>query len=276
MTAIAYVIGTAMGYPIGALMALGDTFGLVISAALAGVFVILVFRYTASQRNITAAKDTIYGALLGIVLFRHDTAIMFAEEWRLVKGALAHMKEGLKPLAVVIVPMMVIIGQLGLFYSYRPLTVGETAIVTVEGQPQDHHAIQEAVLQAAPGVLVETAALRIPAKNQVCWRIIAKAPGTGDIAIQAGGQTYYKSVVVGRRKGVVRLSPRLVRAGLLATLFESGEPLLPPHCPFQSIQVSYPPAALQVGPWRVHWLIGFMAVAMTVAFAIKGFLGVEL
>ncbi len=250
--------------------------GLVGTAALAGFLVIVVFRYVADQRSIKRAKDGIYAALLGIVIFRHDTSVMFAEEWRLIKASLSHMKCGLRPLAVVIVPMIAIIAQLGLFYSYRPLLPGESSVVIITQANGHWELITDARLHVPSAITVETPALRIPGRGQVYWRIKAEKPGVHELTVTIDDEGYQKAVVVGPVDNIRRLSRIRTRRGFLAILFESSEPPLPVNAGIDSIQVRYPPAAWPLGPFRLHWLVPFLAITLIVGFTLKVYWGVQL
>jgi len=276
MTALACALRTMAGWIVGSVVALGPTAGLALVAILAGALVIVIFRYTANQESLRAAKDAMHAALLGIVLFRHDTRVMFREEWRLVRGALVYMVGGLRPLAFVILPIMAIIAQLELFYAHHPLVVGEATVVTVHAAQGDTDAISGAHLEAPSGIEIETPALRIPARSEVCWRVKSTQPGAYTLAVHVGEDSYDKSLLVGLRANPVRLSPSRVRTGFWATLFDSAEAPLPSRAPLTRIDVAYAPTAVQIGPWHLHWMVPFLVVAMLVGLALKGPLRVEL
>lgn len=255
----------------------GPVAGLLIVSAVTGVLVLLVFRYTANQRRLRRSKDRIQGALLGVVLFRHDTAVMFGEEKRLVLGAVAYLLGGLVPLAAAIVPMMAIFAPLVLFYSYRPLLPGEQTILTVRAAGDGMTDITEVSLEAPDGIEIETPALRIPASGEVCWRISGRTPGGHEVRVRIGDRSYPKSVRVAEDGKRALLSPSRVRTGFFAALFDSGERLMARDAPLQRIDVRYPPApTLRVGPWRLHWVVWFMVGSMLVAILLKGYLKVEL
>lgn len=274
MTAIAWGLRTAAGGLVGAVMALGPTAGLVALSVLTGIGVMVAFKYTANRRALRRAKDGIGAALLGIVVFRHDTRVMFAEEWRLLRSAVAYLLAGLRPLAVVIVPLAAIFAQMELFAGFAPLPVGADALVIAQGPDGKLGALVEATL-TGNGVEVVTPALRIPATGEVCWRIRGKAPGAHTLTLSAGGATIEKTVVVGGEPGATRLSPHRAR-GFFATLFASGEPPLPADAPAASISVQYPHALVHLGPIALHWIWATLLIATIAALIVKPILRVEL
>jgi hypothetical protein len=271
----AYLLRAACVAIVRPFMALGPTWGLIVVSVLVGVLVLLVVRWTANQDRLRVARDGMPGALLGIYLFRHDTAVMFAEEWRLVVAAFRYMAAAVKPLLVSVVIVGAIMTGLAPYLSCRPLATGERALVTLRVGRGGEAVLRDAVLTPSPGIAVETPGLRIPTRGEVCWRIAALQPGEHPVEIGAGGATYSKEVVVGPSKPATPVSAARVGAGLGAVLFDSAEAPLK-SAQVAEIRVGYPSAPWRLGPWRMHWLIGFLCVSMLAAVLLKGYLRVEL
>ncbi len=272
-TTIAYALRTVGAWIVAPFMLLGPTLGMIALSVVVSAFVLLVFRYTADQRRLRASKDQMQGALLGIVVFQHDTAVMFREEGRLIRGAFAYMLNGLKPLAVMVVPMLAIIAALGGFCSHGPLEPGARTMVTLRGPAES--AFAGASIEPGPGMEVETPPLRIPSRGEVCWRIRATAPGVHPLQVRVGGETYVKALVVGGKGRMAALSPMRTRKGFWATLIDSAEPPLPAS-PLSQIRVEYPPARWHLGPVAMPWLLAFFILTVIVGLVLKGPLRVEL
>lgn len=275
MTAIAFWLRTAAGWLVGALYSLGPEAGLVLVSVLTGVGVMVAFKYTADRKALRSAKDSIQAALLGIVIFRHDTRTMFAEEWRLIRGSVQYMLAGLRPLAAVIVPMVAIFAQLELYSGFDPIPVGGTALVTVEAGGESLGELAHATL-AGNAVEVETPPLRIEREGEVCWRIRGDEPGRHRLVLNVGGRTLEKSVVVGDGDRAVRLSPHRVRSGFYGTMFGSAERPLPADAPVQAISVDYEPSLVALGPVAMHWIPATLIIATIAALVVKPLLRVEI
>jgi hypothetical protein len=274
-TIIGLALRTVGTWVVAPFMALGPTLGLIVLSVVVTVFVLLIFRGTSDPRKLRTSKDQMQGALLGIVVFQHDTAVMFGEEWRLIRGALTYMLAGLKPLAAMIVPVMAVIAALGLYYSRSPLSAGKTSIVTIYGTPANGPALSGARLDGAPGVTVETAPLRIPSRGEVCWGIRGVQPGLHTLTVRVGDTSYAKSVVVGPNAKMLPLSAERVRGGFWATFAHTGEPALPDGA-VDRISVEYPSAQWHLGPIGMHWLLAFLILTILVGLVLKGPLRVEL
>jgi hypothetical protein len=275
MSWIAYGLRTAGQWPVDALMALGQTAGIVLISVLTGIGIMVAFKYTANSRALRAAKDTIQGALLGIVVFRHDTRAMFGEEGRLLRGSFRYMLAGIKPLAVVIIPMVAIFAAIELYAGYAPLPVGSSALVTVEAPGEDLGALDEATL-AGNAVEVETEPLRIPATGEVCWRIRADEPGEHTLTLSTGGRSVEKSVVVGQDLRPIPISLHRVQSGFEHVLIRNDEPLIPGDAPVAAITVDYPEALVDLGFVRMHWIWATLIIATIAAIIVKPILKVEI
>jgi len=274
-TTIAYGLRTVGAWIVAPFMLLGPTLGMIALSLVVGALVLLIFRYTANQRGLRHSKDQMQGGLLGIVVFQHDTAVMFSEEWRLVRGALSYMLNGLRPLAVMIVPVMAVIAGMGTFYAHSALAPGARTTLTVRGTREDAPALLSASLAPGPGVEVETPPLRMPSRSEVCWRVRATAPGTHALAVRVGSETYTKTLVVGGNGRMAGLSPVRTQGAFWATLSESAEAPLPAGSVHQ-ISVQYPSARWRLGPLKMHWLLAFLVLTIIVGLVLKGPMRVEL
>lgn len=275
MSWIALALRTVGQWPVDAAMALGQTAGIVLLSILTGIGIMVAFKYTANRGALRAAKDSIQAALLGIVVFRHDTRAMFAEEGRLFRGAFRYMLAGLKPLAVVIIPMVAIFAAIELYAGFGPLPVGDTAIVTAQAPGDDLGALADATL-TGNAVEVETEPLRIPATGEVCWRVRADEPGEHLLTLSAGGQSVEKSLIAGEHARPVSVSLHRVRGGFEHVLIRSDEPLIPADVPVSAIVVEYPETLVDLGVVRLHWIWATLIIATIAAIIVKPILKVEI
>ncbi len=262
-------------WPVDALMSLGQTAGIVLISVLTGIAVMAAFKYTANRRALRSAKDAIQAALLGIVVFRHDTRAMFSEEGRLLRGAFAYMFAGFRPLAAVIVPMVAIFAAIELYAGYGPLPVGQSAIVTATAPGGELGALADATLTGT-AVQVETEPLRIPATGEVCWRVRADEPGEHTLTLSVGGQRVEKSLIAGERVRPVAVSPHRARGGFEHVLIGSAEPLIPADAAVAEIAVAYPPTLVDLGIVRLHWIWATLILATIAALIAKPLLRVEM
>ena len=275
MSWIALGLRTVGQWPVDAAMALGQTAGIVLISIVTGIGIMIAFKYTANAKALRSAKDAIQAALLGIVVFRHDTRTMFAEEGRLLRGSLRYMLAGLKPLAVVIVPMVAIFAAIELYAGFGPLPPGQSAIVTATATGDDLGSLADAKL-TGNAVTVETEPLRIPATGEVCWRVRVDEPGAHTLTLSVGGKTVQKSLVAGDDLRPIAVSLQRVRGGFEHVLIRNDEPLIPVEMPVASIAVEYPETAVDLGVVRLHWIWATLIIATIAALIVKPILKVEI
>ena len=76
------------------------------------------------------SKEALQAAWLS--LFKDDLKVSLKCQVRLLLNAFSLLYHALVPMAVLTVPMILLLGQLALWYQARPLRVGEESIVTVK------------------------------------------------------------------------------------------------------------------------------------------------
>ena len=76
-----------------------------------------------------------------------------------------------------VVPVTLLLGQLGLWYQARPLKIGEDAVVTLKLNGDSGSAWPAVSLQPTDKVGVEVGPVRVRSKREVCWKISARGRG---------------------------------------------------------------------------------------------------
>src|SRR5439155_16525884 len=108
---------------------------------------------------------------------------------RLLLGAGWLLLLALVPMAVMIVPTLLILGQLSLWYQQRPLRVGEEAIVTMKLNGEANTPLPDVSLQPTNAVETTVGPVRVPSQREVCWNIKANESGTHRLVFQVGEQS---------------------------------------------------------------------------------------
>jgi hypothetical protein len=178
----------------------------------------------------------------------------------------------LRPMLVLMLPVMIIIIQLAARYEYRPLSVGESTLIraTVAADIP----IQEVRIEIPEGIEVETSPLRIPDKDRIFWRIRAVEPGEWEIGFHLQEQNVSKQIVVGTGRTI--LASRRVKASSFSALLYPLESTLPGDAFVKEISIQYPHKRLTLSGMGVHWLVFFFIVSVVTGFALKGIFKVEI
>jgi|GEM_PF-241446 len=250
--------------------------GLVLSSALVGVLMLLAFRYTSNQTALGRARDDIAANLLALKLFKDDLRVGLMAQLRLL-AALARLQyHMLRPVLIMLLPILLILGQMGLCYQWRPLRPGERTLIRVRlGQQAANDGQLEVNLLPTRGLLVEAGP--VPGGGQLVWRVRGGEPGRYRLQFElrrlpasaddgGTGLIVEKELVVGHERG--RVSAARVGAQWTTQILHPAEARLPEDGPLRSIEIEYAGADsyFSGSNW---WLLWFFAISMAAALLLK-------
>jgi hypothetical protein len=243
------------------------TWSLTAIAIATGIAMLWVFGRFSNAEQAALAKHKIRANLYAFRLYADEPALIFRAQKQLLFWNARYLASMLRPSAVLLVPATLLMFGLDAVYGHRPLSPGESAIVTAQlGSGSDVGSLAPTL--EGRGIAVETPCVRIPAERQFCWRVRAMGAASGSVILRVAGVSFSKSVRTGAPSGVV--AERRV-ASLFEWLRYPGEPRLPGG-PLRWIGVSYPGATLDVFGHGAHWLLWFVAVSLlTMLLARKRF-----
>jgi uncharacterized membrane protein (DUF106 family) len=273
MTFISAIMTAMFDFLLRPFAGLSPWYGIAAVSLLTGVVMLLIFRCTSNQRAIRRAKQRIRAHLLEVRLYRDDVRVLLRAQKDILLNNLAYLGNSLAPLAVMIIPVVLILVQLNAHYGYQPLRPNESGIVSARFAHTADLDTCRLELIVPSGLRVETPPLRIPSLREVDWRIGAKRPGKYVLAIAVGEQRVEKQVVVAA--GPARVAPERVASGWSAMLMNPGEKPLPHGSVVRSITVGYKRASLPLLRWNIHWLVAFFVLSIAFGFALKGLFRVE-
>jgi hypothetical protein len=130
------------------------------------------------------------------------------------------------------------------------------------------------ILEASPGVAVETPPLTLVQRGEVHWRIRGLNRGEHGLTARIDDHFVTKEVVVGSAR--TPLAPTRPSSGILDQLLHPGEAPIPREVPIQGITVHYRRATVSFLGWQVHWVVPFLLLTILLGFAMQKPLGVKL
>lgn len=264
LNALANTVGGVLLAPLGFLP---GWLSATLVGVLTGVAMLVAFKYTSNQRAIKCVKDDIKANLLALKLFKENTSVVLVAQGRILLAACRLMTLALVPMLVMVVPVLLILGQLSLWYQARPLRVGEDALVTVAVDERAAAALNDLRLQSADGAEVAIGPVRLPSKHEVVWSIRAKQPGVHRLAFALGEQRAEKQLAVGDR--LMRVSSLRPAWNWGDALLYPAEPPFPPDSSIRSIAIDYP-ARFSWTSGADAWVVYWFAVSMIAGFALRG------
>lgn len=245
---------------------------LVVFSIVASFCGLLVYKYTSNQAAIMQVKNRIKASMLAIKLFKDDLRVMFRSCGTVLVCAAKLFFHALLPLAIMIVPFVLGMAQLGLRYQWRPLRPGEAVTMTVSFVPDTELMSTPISLEPGQVFVAETPPVRILSEHEVVWRLRATQPGNERIRIHAGNEVLEKTIDVG--DDFSRVSLLRSSSGFVDLLLHPGEQTIPSSSMVRSIALSYPDRE----SWfcgATFWLLWLIGLSFGAAYLLKPVLHVE-
>jgi hypothetical protein len=255
-------------WPVQALDAGIQAFLLGIPAA---VLALVIFRYASDQTGIETAKERIKGYLIELWLYRDDLWVTLLALGHILGHNVTYLRHALLPMAIMIVPFLLMLIQIESRFAFRALEPGETAVLTLALDGDTRVSQLPIELRLPAGLVPETPPLRIDATGEVTWRLRAEAVGAHDVQIVLGDERVAKTIRVGGNG--VGVATELYRPGDWNALLYPQEPALDANGTVSALTFSYPRAG---GEWlglsSASWM--FFLSSILFGFALRGLFGV--
>jgi len=257
----------------GPMQALPAWLSLVVVSALLGVLMLVLFKYTSPQKAIGRVRDRIKANLLAMKLFKDSVSAVLKAQGRVFAAAIMLLACSLPPVLVMILPFCLVLGQLGIWYEYRPLEVNEEAIVEMQLSGTGNNPLPPVALEQAGVVRIVVGPVRVPSEQRVYWKIQAMKPGTHELRFKVGDSLVGKRITVG--SGLMPVSMKRPSLNIGDVILYPAEKPFAPSSPVQSIAISYPErSGMLTGSG--NWVITLFIVSMLAALAVKPIFNVKL
>ncbi len=244
-----------------------------IISAFAGILLLVIFKYTSNQQAIGRVRDKVNAHLLSLRLFKDSISATLKAQQQIFKGAMLLLFYAVKPMLFMIVPVALMLAQMGLVYQYRPLVPGEEAVVTMKLKVGPDNLMPDVSIESMPAKVV-TGPVRILSRSEICWKIRAEKAGRSLIKFKVADIHVTKELAVG--EGFMRVSPERPAWNWGDIILYPQEKPFEPDSVVQSINIVYP----EQSSWSLlgipFWLFFFFIVSMVFALIFKPFLNVRI
>ena len=244
-----------------------------------GVLALLAMKYTTNQKRVERYKDRYQGHILAIKLFRDSFGVVIASLVKTLAWVGAYLTEQFKPMFVMLVPFVLLFGQLMMRAGFTPLPLGEKTLLTVE-MAADRSPLDVKV-ELPSGVEAAGPAIREPSRHRLIVPIVARAAGVHALKFDCGGPVVEKTLHAGPMDGTPMVSP--VRSqDFWDRVLYPGEPAFGAGSPIEKIELHYPVRPLSVLGLDLSFgseiglMLTFVVVTIVAAFALKGVFGVTI
>ena len=247
--------------------------GLIAASLVASIVLVILFGFTSNPNAIRRTRNRLLARTLELLMFQHDLRASFTACGRILTANAAYLFQFLRPMAVGLIPLLLIFVQMESWFDRRPLRIGEHAVLSVEIDQSESVLNQTLELQLAEMLKIDSPPVRIPARNELAWRIAAKGPGNGWVDVTSGGIKERKSLSAGDQ--LVRLSQTRESHGMLQQLFSPSEPPLNASSPIRRMLVSYPRRELLIGQTAIPWLVAALGLIMIMSLILGRLFGIR-
>jgi hypothetical protein len=233
------------------------------AAAVTGVLLLAVFKYTSNQRAILRVRNDINAHLLALKLFKDSARVSLKAQGRILLGAFRLFVLAVVPMLVMAVPVTLLLGQLALWYQARPLRVGEDAVIALKLNGDAATAWPPVSLEPNDAVAVEVGPVRVRSQRTVCWNVKAREGGSHQLVFQVGGQPVAKELAVG--DGFMRVSQQRPGWDWSEILLNPWEEPFRPDASVHSIEINYPRRSSWTSgtdSWVIYWFVVSMVAAL--------------
>ena len=161
-----------------------------IISAVTGVVLLIIFKYTSNQRAIGRVRDDIKANMLALKLFKDSISVTLQAQGRVFKAACLLLLHAIRPMLVMIVPISLLLAQMGLWYQSRPLLPGEEALVTVKlnSNIETPWPIDFASIEPTPAVEVTIESVGVFSNHAIHWKKRALERGSNPIVFKLDDQ----------------------------------------------------------------------------------------
>jgi hypothetical protein len=254
---------------------------LIVISIVAGILAAIAFRYTSNQAALKRVADQVRASLLAMRLFKEDLRSVFRAQLSLFKASGLRLWYSLPPLVVLIIPFVLLLAQLAMWYEFRPVAPGEAVLVEVTLASE---AWADPPLKLiAPDMIAVESSVRNAHDHAITWRIrpqpeaLKHNPLTLRFAL--GEQTVAeKSFAVsasGGRNELVVVSPVRPGPSFWDRLLYPGEPAFGKRSPVQAISISYGSRTNTLFGLAIPWWLTFFVVSILAALALKPVIKVQ-
>lgn len=249
--------------------------GMIFISFLTALLMLFVFRFTSHQQGIRHVKNKIKAHLLEIRLFKDSLSVSFRAQGNILRYNLKYIGYSAKPLMVMIIPLILILLQLNLWFGYQSLKPGQEVLLKAEVDKELSLLDTEFLIEPSSGLVLQSPPLRIEENKEVNWKLLANRAGVHELSMTVNGQSAVKKVAVAQKR-LHKISPVKVRRNFVDELFHPGEAPFPESYPVKSLEITYPSNHLSLFGWRIHWIIVYFALSIIFGFSLKGVFKVEI
>ena len=272
---VSRILRTGPGYLLDPLADRPAIWSLIWVSILTAILALFIYRLFSSPEAIRGAKRLVKAHILEMRLFQEDPVLMGRAIRSMVGANLAYMRLHLKPLLVMLLPVLVLLVHAEARFGYRPFLPGEKILVRsfwkTDLQAGNGRAYE---LFPGEGLELESPPLRLAVDREVHWRLSARATGNLRLTLKGPDRTYSGNVRVSDQ--LLPVSRKAVAKDTWQALVDPAAVSLPGRGDLIAVEVEYPRRLWGIAGHRVEWIWLFLLFSIGAGYALKGLFRVQL
>ncbi len=263
------VVNSIMDALMAALGYLPPEAALAAFSVLTALAALALFKVASRPERIAVARDRALARVMELWLWREDAVGGLFSVGRAMAASLIYFSVMLRPLAVSLVPMALLLVQAHEWFGPRSLRQGEAVMVVVRAERAG--VVEGLALAAEGGGLRVEASVATPEACERVWRVRAgQTDGTFRLRLSGAGVDDVKRLCVDG--GLRRVTAQRGRGFWNRVLYPGEAPL---RGAVEHIGVAYPVADYNYFGIRADWLTALLALSLCAGLALKKPMRVE-
>jgi hypothetical protein len=249
-----------------------DTIALIVISALAGVLMLLLFKWTTRQSVLSRARGRLTGHLYELGLYQDNLGVMARIQKDLLVANLKYVLLTLPALLVLLPAAVLIMVQLEARYDYQPLQPGDTVLLSTTLTEDARDRLPALDLDTGAGLALDAAPVRDEREGRIWWRLKVVKAGMHEVAVTTPSGGRWTQVVKAEAGSDPYFHRRYKPNFFEAMLTPASKPLMS-ESPLSEIAIYSPNA----GDWHLKgWFWIFCLASVVGGLAFKKVLRVEI
>ncbi|MGA1823767.1 MAG: hypothetical protein ACMUIP_03815 [bacterium] len=248
---------------------LPDIYGFFFIAIGAGFCAVVIFKYISNQKELKRIMANIKLSFMEIYLYKDDLSQVLQSQKEILKDNFAYFKYSTIAAIPIMCCVLLILSQVNLKYSLKPIKPGEAFTIKVTMAPNPTLNPDDVMLHTPDEIEVITPGFHMAEKYEIEWQLKALKEGDFEISVNYGAEESKKQIVIGSSTRLY--SPHIGKAGLVERIFNPIEDLLPAEASIHAIDITYKPRYFI----KMHWLVAFLVIAIAAGLLFRKILKVS-
>ncbi|MGA1868095.1 MAG: hypothetical protein ACMUJM_06055 [bacterium] len=244
-------------------------YGFLFIAFITGLLAVVIFKYISNQKELKRIMGQIKLSFMEIYLYKDDLSQVLQSQKHILKNNFAYFKYSTLAAIPIMCSVLLILSQVNLKYSLKPIKSGETFTLQVTMTPDPGLNPDDIALHTPQEVEIITPGFYTSDHYQIEWQLKAHKEGNFRVSVHYRNQEYKKEILIGSSTHLY--SPHMGRASVVETIFNPLEDLLPADAPVSAIDIKYKPLYFM----HMHWLIAFLVSAIAAGLVFRKLLKVS-